>query len=200
MKLTRPSIIAVGVAALYGLSACAEKDSHHDSDHDHDHDESGEHVHDDNVGGDAAHSDQAGHGEDHDHDEDHDHEGIVAGPNGGRVLTGVEPHAEFLVTGDRRVQIAFVDEENKTVPAAGQSVTVIAGDRTNPTRLTFAADGEVLVSDRALPEGNNFPLVIQIKATPESENVIEKFNLDLNVCPTCTNQEYACTCDHHHDE
>jgi hypothetical protein len=42
---------------------------------------------------------------------DHDHDKKEAGPNGGRLLTALDPHAEFFVTADRKVQITFLDEE-----------------------------------------------------------------------------------------
>jgi hypothetical protein len=38
--------------------------------------------------------------------------------------------------------------------------------------------------------------VVQIKAKPDAKSVTEKFNLNLNDCPTCKNKEYACTCAH----
>ena len=54
-------------------------------------------------------------------DADHEHEhGKESGPNGGRLITSVEPHAEFLVTKDRKVQITFVGHDDKVVPASAQ--------------------------------------------------------------------------------
>lgn len=145
------------------------------------------------------HSDEKGdkHEEHEGHDHDHDH--IMAGPNGGRVLHAVDPHLEFFVTEDRKVQIAALDAEGKAIPITEQSVRVTGGDRSNPTRMTFAKEGDVLVSDVAFPEGNDFPVVVQIKSTPDAKSAMEKFNLNLIKCPTCPYKEYACTCDHDHD-
>ena len=141
--------------------------------------------------------DHAGGGDDHDHDRGGDAQPAgKAGPNGGRILHGVEPHAEFLILEDRKVQIAFVDDDLKAIPVENQVVSVFAGDRSNPTTLAFARQGDVLVSDTALPAGNDFPVVVQIKTTPEAEAVIEKFNANLEKCPTCKFQEYACICEH----
>ena len=193
MKITRPLIIALSAATAYALSACGgdghghSHDAHVHKGHDHkghDHDKDEEHT----KGGDK----------DHDHDHDHDHDPIEAGPNGGRILTGVEPHAEFFVTDDRKVQITFVDDDEKTVPVTGQSVNVVTGDRSNQTKIAFAKSGDVLLSEQALPDGMAFPVIVQIKTTPESKSVIEKFNLDLNRCPTCKFKEYACDCEHDH--
>lgn len=134
-----------------------------------------------------------------DHDHDHDHAEKIAGPNGGRVFTSVEPHLEFLVTEDRKVKITALDDHNKPIAIAEQSVRVTGGDRSNPTRLSFAKEGTVLVSDAAFPAGNDFPVVVQIKPSGDAKSVMEKFNLNLVDCPTCDYLEYACTCDHSHD-
>lgn len=184
MKITRPLLIALSAATAYALSACGGGDDHADHDHDHkghDHDKKEEQA-------------KGGEHEGHDHDE------AEAGPNGGRILTKVEPHAEFFVTDDRKVQITFVDDDHKTVPVTEQIVNLITGDRSDQTKISFAKSGDVLLSEQALPEGMDFPVVVQIKTTPSAKSVIENFNLDLNKCPTCKLKEYACTCDHGEDE
>lgn len=122
----------------------------------------------------------------------------TAGPNGGRILTKVEPHAEFFVTADRKVQITFLGEDGKPVAPAAQTVTVTAGDRSAPVKLTFTQSGDTLLSEQSLPDGDNFPTVVQIKVTPDARTVVEKFNLNLSLCPGCKLAEYACTCDHAH--
>lgn len=121
-----------------------------------------------------------------------------AGPNGGRLITSINPHAEFYLTADRKVQFTFVGEDGKTIPPAQQVITVITGDRSAPIRLTFEKSGAPFVSEQAIPEGNNFPVVVQIKATPDGKSEIEKFTLNLSECPGCKLAEYACTCDHQH--
>ena len=129
---------------------------------------------------------------------DHAHHAKISGPNGGRVITSVEPHLEFLVTADRMVRITVVDDEGKAQPLGEQSVTVIGGDRANPTRMSFSKEGESLGSDKAFPEGDKLPVIVQIKPTPDGASVVEKFNLDMSDCPECEHKEYACTCDHAH--
>lgn len=124
------------------------------------------------------------------------HEKNETGPNKGRLITSVTPHAEFFVTKERKVQITFVGEDGKTVAPADQVVTVTAGDRAAPTKLTFTKTGNVLLSDAVLPAGNDFPTVVQIKATPEAKPVYARFNLNMSVCGECNNAEYACTCGH----
>ena len=126
----------------------------------------------------------------------HDNDQKKAGPNGGRILTKLEPHAEFFVTAERKVQITFLGKDGKAIAPAAQVVTVTAGKRSAPTKLSFAPSGNTLISDVALPAGNDFPTVVQIKATPDAKAVNEKFNLDLSKCSDCGHGEYACTCGH----
>ncbi len=120
----------------------------------------------------------------------------VDAPNDGRIVTTVEPRAEFLVLPDRKVQIMFIDQAGKPVPAAGQVVTVTTGDRMNPTQLAFTASGTVLVSNGTVPAGNNLPTVVQITPTPGAKALVERFSLNFTTCPECNHAEYACICDH----
>ena len=119
-----------------------------------------------------------------------------AGPNGGRILKKGEPHTEFLVTADKKVRITFLNAEDKPVAQEKAEITLTGGDRANPTKLTFTKDGDSYLSDKPLPEGNNVPVVIQIKATADGKTVTEKFGVNLATCGECKHPEYACTCDH----
>ncbi len=121
----------------------------------------------------------------------------IKAPNGGRIIEAVQPHAEFLITKDKKIEIRFLADDGKVIAPAAQVVTVTMGDRSAPTKLAFAKDGDKLVSDKTIPDGKELPVVLQIKVTPESKAVSEKFNLNLATCPTCSNPEYACSCDHH---
>lgn len=139
---------------------------------------------------------------DHDHadhsEETHADVKTLEGPNKGRIITATEPHVEFFVTGDRKILLTFLDDENKPVALEAPVVSAIGGERANPTRMTFEASGEggALLSDIALPEGKNIPIIIQIKTAPDADNVTEKFNINLSKCPTCIHLEYACICNH----
>ncbi len=124
----------------------------------------------------------------------------IKAPNGGRIIDAVEPHAEFLITKDKKVEVRFLDDAGKVIAPAAQTVTVTMGDRAAPTKLAFTNDGDKLVSDKVIPEGKELPVVVQIKVTPEAKSVTEKFNLNLADCPTCEHAEYACTCAHGGDE
>jgi hypothetical protein len=126
----------------------------------------------------------------------HNEKKKVAGPNGGRIITTVEPNAEFFVTPDRKVQVTFLGKDRKAIAPAGQSVTVTAGERMSPTTLTFTKSGNTLVSNSSLPAGAEVPTVVQIKTTPSAKAVTEKFNVDLAKCGECKLAEYACICGH----
>ncbi|MFZ4773894.1 MAG: hypothetical protein ACOYM3_00930 [Terrimicrobiaceae bacterium] len=131
-------------------------------------------------------------------DHGHSHAAKAAGPNGGRLISAVEPHAEFLLTPDRKIQITFVGENGQSIAPDQQVVTVTTGERSAPVKLTFVKTGEVLISEQVVPEGNNLPVVVQIKTSPEAKTVIEKFHLNPAICPGCQKAEYACTCEHGH--
>lgn len=129
--------------------------------------------------------------------EKHDHaHAIKAGPTGGRLITEVEPHVEFFVNKEKKVELRFIDDDNKVVAPGSQTITVTLGDRSKPTKLAFTKEGDKLVSDKVVPEGNDYPTVVQIKTDAKAKAVNAKFNLNMTKCPTCENAEYACTCDH----
>lgn len=130
---------------------------------------------------------------------DHEHE-AKAGPTGGKLITEVEPHVEFFVNADKKVEIRFFDDDMKVVAPGEQVISVTLGDRSAPTKLTFTKDGNKLISDKAIPEGADLPTVVQIREKEGAKAVTEKFNLNLAQCPTCKNKEYACTCAHGEEE
>lgn len=143
--------------------------------------------------------DHAGH-EHHDHNHaghEHHDAGIVAGPNDGRVFTGISPELEFVVLEDRSIQIHQLDANHAVVPIGQQKISAIAGDRSSPTILGFNRQGDFLVSNNKLPAGNDFPIVVSVGNADGSLTRI-KFNLNLAPCPSCDNLEYACECDHDH--
>lgn len=119
-----------------------------------------------------------------------------AGPNGGRIITSVQPNLEFYVTKDRKVEITALTADLKPAKLSGQVVSVTAGDRSKPTKLEFKEEDGRLISTNKLPDGNDFPVSVSIKPNASGKAVYEKFNCDLDKCPTCKFQEYACICAH----
>ena len=134
------------------------------------------------------HDDHAGH--------DHNHK---QGPNHGRLIKDVEPHLEFLVMKDGKVQLTFVDDHNKVVASPDAKITMICGERANPTKVTFKKTEKGFVSNEKLPEGKNIPTILRVQPTKDAKNKTIRFNLNLEDCPDCEFLEYACTCDHGDD-
>ena len=122
------------------------------------------------------------------------------GPNGGRVITAVEPNLEFTVTKDRKVEICALTKDFKPAKLSGQVISVTAGDRSKPTKIEFKEEDGKLVSTNKVPDGNDYPVSVSIKANASGKAVYEKFNLNLEKCPTCKFQEYNCICAHADDD
>jgi len=121
---------------------------------------------------------------------------VEGGPKGGRLLDQTSPKAEFYVEKDRTVTIAFYDANLKPVPAADQTVRVIADAKTGKTTLEFEKKGDVLVSKAKLPEGEGYNVVVQFKQAAEAKPQNFRFKADLHTCGECKRAEYACTCNH----
>ena len=112
-------------------------------------------------------------------------EKITGGPKGGRILDKTEPKAEFFVEKDKTISITFYDPAMKPVPAAEQSVTVIADAKGGKTKLEFEKKGDLLVSKSKVPEGNGYNVVVQFKAKADAKPQNFRFALDMQICPKC---------------
>lgn len=131
------------------------------------------------------------------HAHGHTHAAKITGPNKGRILTELEPHAELFVTTERRVRLTFVDDSGKPVSVpANFSAKLITGERSAPVTLNFAADGDTLLSTAPLPEGQNLPVIVRAKPDAAAETVTIRFQLNLAQCGECDRPEYACSCGH----
>ncbi|MCB1085430.1 MAG: hypothetical protein KDM63_00170, partial [Verrucomicrobiae bacterium] len=87
------TLLAGLALSLWGCGGHDHDDHDHDHDHaDHDHAHDGDHEHSADY---VAEKGESG-------------EKKQAGPNGGRVVTVVEPAVEFFVTDDRKVRLTFV--------------------------------------------------------------------------------------------
>jgi len=119
----------------------------------------------------------------------------LGGPKGGRLLEKTEPRAEFYVEKDHTVRILFYDTALKPVPAAAQTVAVIADAKDGKARIEFEKKGDVLVSKTKLPEGDGYNLVVQFKQTADAKPQNFRFKLETHECGGCKRAEYGCTCD-----
>lgn len=118
------------------------------------------------------------------------------GPNGGKILDDVTPPTELFITAKREVMITFMDKDGNMVAPKDQSLAMITGERSAPTKMVFEKTLNGYKSTNKLPEGNMIPTILQIKTSPDAEQVNIRMNLNLAECPTCDHPEYACTCDH----
>lgn len=128
---------------------------------------------------------------DHDHKDHGDHkqhkheEHVTKGPNGGHVIHFKSGFSlEVTVDKDRKARIVFIDRENKAIALAEQSVSGIAGERSAPTKLTFAKgtdkEANVLISNVALPAGEHVAMILSIKTAPDAKTATERFELHLH--------------------
>src|SRR4026207_343055 len=80
----------------------------------------------------------------------------LGGPKGGRILEKTEPKAEFVVEKDHTASIHFYDAAAQVIPAAGQTVTVIAEAKGGKEKIEFEKKGDSLVSKTRLPQGDGY--------------------------------------------
>ncbi len=123
----------------------------------------------------------------------------LAGPKGGKIVTTAAPHAEFFVEKDRKVTITFYDQSLKPLALTGQVVTAVAEAKTGKVGLEFAAKGGSLVSNVALPKGDDYTVVLQVRDTASARPKIYRVEFHDEVCKDCKRAEYACACDDHGD-
>jgi len=121
---------------------------------------------------------------------------IVGGPQGGKLLDNESPKAEFFVNKEGKVEIRFYDQEMKVVSPAEQVVNVIAEAPGGKMKMILQPAGDALVSSEALPEGDGYMIVIQIRTAPGDKPQNFRITYHTEFCGECSRAEYACTCDH----
>ena len=84
----------------------------------------------------------------------------------------------------------------KLLPLAVALLAVAAEPKTGKVTLTMEAKDGALVSKEALPAGDGYPLVVQVRATADATPQNFRLTYDLSNCGGCKLKEYACTCDH----
>lgn len=119
----------------------------------------------------------------------------ASGPSGGRMLDS-SPRVEFFVNGERKVEVRLWDEQLKPLPLSSGLIGVIAQAPSGKTTLNMEAKADALVSTAALPEGDGYTVVVQVRATADSKPQNFRIPLHMENCGGCQRAEYACTCDH----
>jgi hypothetical protein len=119
----------------------------------------------------------------------------LAGPKGGKIVTTEAPHVEVFVEKNRAVTVTFYDANLKPIAPAGHVVTGVAEAKTGKVGLVFAAKGGALVSNVALPAGDDFPVVLQVRDTTSARPKIYRVQFNGEICDECKRAEYACICE-----
>lgn len=119
----------------------------------------------------------------------------IPGPKGGRIVTTAAPHVELFVAADRTVVVSLYDKDLKPVAVAAQVVNATAEAKTGKVKLTFAAKDGALVSTAALPEGDDYIVVLQVRDTADAKPKNYRVLFHEEVCAECQRAEYACACD-----
>ncbi len=122
--------------------------------------------------------------------------GVVGGPRGGKLLDNPAPRAEFFVNADRKVEVRFYDAELTVVPPGEQVVNIIAEAPSGKARLNLQRAGEALMSVEALPAGDGYLIVVQIKENPAAKTQNFRITYHAELCGECQRAEYACICEH----
>ncbi len=122
-------------------------------------------------------------------------EKITPGPKGGRLLENETPRAEFFVEKDKTMTITFYDKDLKPVSPGEQVVTVIAEAKSGKVKIEFEKKGDALVSKAPLPEGNDYSVVVQLRATAGAKPQNFRIKYNMTPCGKCKRPEYACICD-----
>lgn len=124
-------------------------------------------------------------------------EKVIAGPKGGRLLA-TEPHAaEFFVTADRKVEVTFYDAALQPVSPGTAVVAVTAEPAGGRTPVALEPTPTGFVSTAALPPGEPYRVVVQVRATLDAKPKNFRLDLALATCGECQKVEYACICDGH---
>lgn len=124
-------------------------------------------------------------------------EKIVAGPKGGRLLDTTPQKAEFFVTDDRKVEVTFYDAALKPVAPSGQTVVITAEESSGRTKIDMDKTASGYVSKTALPKGDPYRVVVQVRENPGAKPQNFRVDLNLEICAECQKKEYACTCTEH---
>lgn len=130
-------------------------------------------------------------------EEGHDHDKVIPGPKGGKVVEVDSGHAEFLILPDKKVSVTFYDQEMKPTSPGEQVIAVVAEAPAGKAKLEFEKTTEAFVSTAALPDGDGYRLVLQVRSKPDGK--MQNFRIDYHMeqCPECKRPEYACTCGDH---
>jgi hypothetical protein len=126
----------------------------------------------------------------------HAHERITLGPKGGRLIaidSPATPNAEFSVTKDNRFQIAILDKDRKPLPVGERKLTVTAGDRSDPKKLTTEIKDDVFLTEAA-PSGKDYYVIMQLREPDAAKGKTFRLHYNQAECGECKKAEWLCSC------
>lgn len=109
------------------------------------------------------------------------HSHAIPGPNGGKLITTVDPHLEFWIQpDDGHARITFVNDDIEPIEAPSIPLSLAMGDRDNPTMIVFEQKGSVLVSKEPLSLEGNPPIILELCSTDGEKAQYERFHLNMD--------------------
>ena len=119
----------------------------------------------------------------------------IPGPKGGRILTTEAPHAEFFVEKDHSAVVTFYDAALKPVAPGDQVVNAVVETKSGKGKIEFANTPTGFVSKTLLPEGDDYNIVVQIRASADAKLKNFRVYYEDKFCEECKRPEYACICE-----
>lgn len=121
------------------------------------------------------------------------HGEVELGPNGGRLVPFGEHdslHAEVVLKDGKFVVGLYDEEKKKEVPVAGQVLTVTHKEKN--AKLTPTLEGGKW--SIAKPDGDEFWLIMTLKADAAGKAKSGRLHYDAKVCGDCKSPEWVCKC------
>ena len=92
----------------------------------------------------------------------------------------------------------FFKTRSLATDAVNRGQVQVAQQNTKPSKDIRV--GDVLTSAEALPAGDGYLIVVQIKANPAGKTQNFRITYHAERCGECQRAEYACTCEHAGEE
>ena len=123
------------------------------------------------------------------------HGAVELGPNKGRLLEFSRDKSvsgELILKGTS-FHVGLFDKDSKPVTIASQSLSVITGDRDNPSTLPVEVKENAFVFPRKLETKHH--LIFRYRPTTESLPVTVRVLFDPSICSGCSKPEWLCGCE-----
>jgi hypothetical protein len=122
------------------------------------------------------------------------HQDIKIGPNGGRLFALESKTTPQMEVGakDGKFVIHLLDSAGRPLPIGERILTVTAGARSKPETLVVERRETTFVA--AIPKGDEFPVVFQLRETKGAKPLTARMNYDGKTCGECKKPEWLCSC------